>query len=247
MLHGWDREEGSGLGPPPPPPFLNTSSVTNVTRGLAAPAPPSAQSATNPPLESSASIAGSGSGGGASVGAARGCQKAKNSRLADASRPQAPCGDRGGSNKINSKNCSGRSSSGVCSSASSKNHVNGTSHGAAAAGLDHLAILPREFPRNNISSVGGSSSNKTLHGVSSVNLETHCFPPPLPRPALGVVQEARAFAPSQHLAVLQALLNGEQGQGDTDFDTDSDSEKEEETDSGGAAQGEGKQGIGSGL
>lgn len=60
------------------------------------------------------------------------------------------------------------------------------------------------------------------------------FPPSLPRPAGGggVVQEARAFAPAQHLAVLRALLDedgsggGWEGGGGGDGGDSSDSDSE---------------------
>lgn len=200
-------------------------------------------------------LPGSGGVGAASGGAARGAPGAQYSGpLAAASRAPATGGERGKNKSNNSKNSSGRSSSGFGSSVSSKNHGNGKCHGGSGGGGggsgviggggDHMATLPRDLPRNNSSTVGGSSSSNALHA----NMGTRCFPPPLPSPAVGVVQEARAFAPGQHLAVLQALLNGEEGQGDKGFHSDSDSEREEGADGGGAATGEGKEvGVGGGM
>lgn len=68
---------------------------------------------------------------------------------------------------------------------------------------------PTPLPRN---AIGVSTS-------SSLGAGDGCFPPPvpLPRPGGSILQQARAHAPAQHLAVLRALLDGgDDGAGEGD-------------------------------
>lgn len=274
MLGDWDRAEKSGFEPcpslnassskcsirglaAPVPPHVQRaasppleSSAGKAGPSVSAYSPGGGRGGAVDRYSADAGAWLSGGGGRSGGGAARGSRSAPNSGLAAASRSPAAGGGGSRSNKNNGENSSsGRSSSGVGSSTGSRSHGKCRSDGAAAdataaGGGDRMASLSRSLPQGNSSCVGGSPNNNSLYGVSSLDLGTHCFPPPLPRPTLGVVQEARAFAPGQHLAVLQALLNGEEGQGDQGFHSDSDSEREEETGSGGRALvGEREEGV----
>ena len=95
-----------------------------------------------------------------------------------------------------------------------------------------------------------SAASESFASVSASSSEGFgCFPPPLlPRPAGGgggcgggVLQEARACAPAQHLAVLRALLDGDEEEqraavawSDSDSDGERDRNGEGQTGGGGS-------------
>eukprot|EP00903_Cladosiphon_okamuranus_P013971 g12992.t1 len=110
-----------------------------------------------------------------------------------------------------------------------KRGCNGRSGGG---GHVNPGVPSRSTPHNhpeNTTTTTTTNNNRSNAGPSPAYAGASCFPPSVPRAAGagGVVQEARAFAPAQHLAVLQALLNGDEEQGDRGFQSDSDSEREE--------------------
>lgn len=252
------NSENTGRAAPPPPPPPAASSINpSVDPSAGGPGPSSAGGragavdsepvGTGAASSAATGTASSGGGGGGSA-TVRGGIGAQASGLA-ASSPSAPADgrDRGEVNKTSSSNGSSRAlsdwGSSVSSGPSRKRSCTGSGSGngeaaAGGGGYDHSVAPSRNPPHNNNSKSSSNINRNTYsphNGASSAYLGASCFPLPLPRPAgaCSVVQEARAFAPAQHLAVLQALLNGEEEQGDKDFHSDSDSEREESSAGGG--------------
>lgn len=114
-------------------------------------------------------------------------------------------------------------------SARANGHVDGSiGSNPAASGLCERHSPQADSRRSSDVTRRVSSSSSSISQSQAILASDKecCFPPPLPRPTRGggVVQEARAFAPAQHLAVLGALLRGEGNDGAAESDSDSEDE-----------------------
>lgn len=115
--------------------------------------------------------------------------------------------------------------------------------GKEECGADRDASSAMTPPRCGPQKASRGGVTRPRSGVSTKS-GACCFPPPLPRPVGGggVVQEARAFAPAQHLAVLRALLDGgEEGAEGNLVGSDSESGEDDER-VGGSGGGDAKHG-----